>query len=526
MSHKYTPQDLRHYQRKAILHQLYYPESMLWLGMSLGKTVITLSSIEHRMRAGQVTKTLVFGPVRVIHAVWEREARKWSHAKHLRFSIVHGSEKTRLKRLFKDADIYLCNYENMAWLSNILDHYYTSHNKPLPFQMVVYDEISRVKNSLSQRVDGGRRQVKPERIEMLPTAQGFTRDQYLTAGWTLEQMVEHQVCRVDPAKHIQFVGWRKMIPHFAYRTGLTGTPASNGYQDLHGQYLAIDGGKRLGVYVTHFRDAYLQKDYMGWNYDVTDLGKRGIEHRIADITLEMKTEDYLELPETIINDIEIELPPKIREKYEEVERDMFTRLDNGTEIEVFSRASVSNKCLQFCSGTPYIEPENPEWFELHDEKYQALDSILEEAAGQPVAVSYQFRSDAERMMKRYKHLKPVNVSGMKPTQVPKLIKDWTAGNIRLLIGHAASAGHGLDGLQDAGDILVWFGLNWSLELNDQFNARFMRQGRTRPLTIHRLLCPDTVDMAVKLALDRKRTDEMGLKEAINLYRRMKYPDAA
>lgn len=484
------PNDLYQYQRKAVLHQLYNPDSMLWLGMSLGKTVITLSSIEHRMRAQQVRKTLIFAPVRVIYAVWEREARKWSHTQHLRFSIIHGDEQRRLRQLFTDADVYLCNYENMAWLSNILMHYFISQGKPLPFEMCVYDEVSRVKNSLSQRVEG-------ETIEV-PRPRGKTM-----------------------MRQIKFVGWRSMIPHFKYRTGLTGTPASNGYIDLHGQYLCVDNGVRLTPRISHFREAYCTTDRSGFKHIAHEPGKAWIHHKIADITLEMATEDYLELPPIIINDIEVDLPAAVRVKYEEIENDMFTRLDDGTEVELFNRASVSGKCLQMANGAVYKNPGEPEWSAVHDEKFQALDSIIEEAAGNPVAVSYCFKSDKERMVKRYKRLNPVCVNEVKVADLPQMILDWCAGKIQLLIGHPASMGHGLDGLQDYGDIVVLFGLNWSLEMYDQMNARFMRQGRDRPLTIHRILCPDTTDIAVKYALDAKRTDEDGLKTAINRYRREK-----
>ena len=483
-----TPNQLKPYQKKAILHQLYHPDSMLWLGMSLGKTVITLTSIEHRMRAGQVKKTLIFAPIRVIYAVWEREARKWEHTKHLRFSIIHGKEEIKMQRLFAvDADIYLCNYENMAWLSNILKHYYIDQGKPLPFDMVVYDEISRCKNSTSIRINGKTEQRdRPNGVTKIPVT--------------------------------IFEGWREIIPFFKFRTGLTGTPSSNGYPDLHGQYLCVDGGQRLGKFVTHFRDAYCAVGFNGFGYRATDMGKQWIHHKIADITIEMSTEDYIDLPSTIFNDIYVELNPSVRSQYEEIENDLFTRLDDGTEIELFNRASVSNKCLQMANGSVYKEPGEPEWSDVHDEKFQALDSIIEEAAGTPVAVSYCFQSDKERMLKRYKKLKPVVVNEVKLEKLPAMIKDWRDGKIKLLIGHPASMGHGVDGLQDFGDIVVWFGLNWSLELYDQMNARFMRQGRNRPLTVHRILCSDTVDIAVKYALEDKRTDENGLKAAINRYR--------
>lgn len=442
-SGKMGPEPLRpasimhHYQGKAAYHQLYHPDSMLWLGMSLGKSVITLSSIDHRMKCGQVQATLIFGPVRVIHAVWAQEARKWEHTKHLTFSVVHGAEEKRLRNLFKPADIYLCNYENMAWLSNILHHYYIDQGKPLPFQMCVYDEISRCKTSTSQRIGGGYRVTEQERTEMLPPANGCTFEQMIGSGWKSESMIEHQMMKVHPEVRIHFKGWKKVVPHIKYRTGLTGTPASNGYIDLHGQYLCVDGGERLGKTITGYRESHFVSGWNGFGYEPHAMGMATIERKIADITLDMATEDYLELPETIINDIWVDLPPKARKTYEQIEDDMFTVLDCGTEVELFNQASVSCKCLQVANGACYRRPNEPEWTKVHDAKLEALDSIIEEAAGHPVAVSYLFKIDAERIMKRYKRLKPVNVTETAPSKLPGIIKDWVAGKIKLLVGHAA-----------------------------------------------------------------------------------------
>jgi SNF2 family DNA or RNA helicase len=481
-----TPQHLHAYQREAVLHQLYNDDSMLWLQMGLGKTPITLTTIVDRMRAGQVQKVLVFGPLRVIQAVWAREARKWAHTKHLRFSVVHGHKDKRLRALFTDADIFLINYENMNWLAQTLDHYYLAQEKPLPFQMVVYDEVSKLKNSTSLRIAGGNRDRKDKRGEVYK---------------------------------IKVTGWRKLIPHFKYRTGLTGTPASNGYLDLHGQYLAVDGGKRLGEYVTHYKDSYFASDYMGWTYSPTAIGKQWIEHQIFDITKKMDTKDYLDLPESKVVNLMVDLPEKARKAYNEVEANMFTRLDSGSEVEVFAKNSISNKCLQFCNGSPYLSSESKEYEAVHDAKLDALDDVLEEAAGSPVLCSYTFKSDAERIMKRFKKkYNPVNLTATPSTDTEEVINMWNNGQVRLMIGHPASMGHGVDGLQESGSIIVWFGLNWSLELYDQMIGRLDRQGQKNSVSIIRILCRDTVDLAVADALIRKADDQDGLKAALQRYR--------
>ncbi len=513
-----TPDLLHDYQKRATLHQLYHDDSMLWLDMGLGKTVITLSSIAHRMQVGQVQKTLIFGPLRVIYSVWEREARKWSHTQHLRFSIIHGTVKQREMALFKDADIYLCNYEAMGWLAAELDHYYISQDKPLPFQSVVYDEVTKVKNSQSQRIKGGWTEVIRKPSKLIGAAKGKTKKQLKAQGWDDHKLIELGMMIPAEKERVKTTGWRKVIDHFKYRTGLTGSPAPNGYMDLFGQYLAVDGGERLGEYITHYRDAYFVKGYDGWTYLPSEQGKQWIEHKIADMTLKMDAADYLELPEVIYNDVMVDMPEKAMVHYQEIEKEMFTRLDDGTEIELFNRASVSNKCAQAANGSPYKSPETSEWVNLHEVKLEALDDIIEESGGSPVLIAYSFKSDAERIMKRYKKLKPVNLTTTPSNQLRKTINDWIDGKIKVMIGHAASLGHGIDGLQESGNTLVWFGLNWSLELYLQMNARLDRQGQTKPVIIHRILCNDTIDLAISDALIRKTDDQDGLKDSIQRYR--------
>lgn len=479
------PSQLHDYQRECVLHLLYNPDAMLWLQMGLGKTAVTLTALVERMRSGQIQKILIFGPLRVIQSVWSTECRKWEHTRHLRCAIMHGTKQKRLRELFSNADIYLINYENMNWLADTLKYYYLDQGKPLPFQAVVYDEVSKLKDSTLVRMTGGNRDKKDR--------------------WG----AEHK---------IKITGWKKLINEFKYRIGLTGTPASNSYVDLHGQYLAVDGGKRLGEFVTHFKNSFFTSDYNGWKYTPTEIGTQLIESKIADITLKMDAKDYLDLPTVKTQNIMVELPDKARKAYEEVEKNLFTKLDSGSEIELFSKTSLSNKCLQFCNGSPYLSPESKNWEALHDAKLEALDDIIEEASGQPVLCSYSFKSDAERMMLKFKGLKPINLTATAAKDTAKIINNWKEGKIKLMIGHPASMGHGIDGLQDSGNIIVWFGLTWSLELYEQMNGRLNRQGQKRPVSILRILCANTVDLAVADTLERKNDTQEGLKAALDRYR--------
>lgn len=480
------PDLIRDYQLDNIDFMGENDQVMLWLGCGLGKTIITLTDIVNKINADKVKKVLIFGPIRVIEAVWEREAKKWSHTKHLQFSLLRGTPQQRKRALYRKADIYLCNYENMNWLAELL----LKEFKVFPFDYVVYDEITKVKDSTSMRVAGG------------------TRDK--TDKWGREYK-------------INVTGWRKVIDKFKYRAGLTGTPASNGYLDLFGQFLVIDSGKRLGEYVTHYKDNYFANTPDGWGFVPTDSGKQMIESRISDITKKMDSADYLDLPAVRINEIYVDLPSKLLSQYREFEKEMFIEFEKET-VEVFSGAAKSTKLLQFCNGNVYIDDVeedlgvNRKYKVLHKLKLDALESILEEAGGSPVLCSYTFKSDAKEIMKRFKKYRPVNLTEEPTNKTESIINKWNEGKIKLLLAHPASAGHGIDGLQDSGSIIVWFGLNWSLELYEQLNARINRSGQKNPVVIHQILADNTIDLAVADALNRKHHGQEGLKAALQRYK--------
>ena len=442
---------------------------MMWISMGLGKTIITLTSIAHLLSTGFLRGVVIVAPIRVIRLVWRQEALKWEHTKHLKFSMVTGTRDQRTRALLRPANIYLINYENLEWLAQVLDTYFVAKGKPMPFNGVVWDEISKMKNSTTNRVKATRR----------------------------------------------------VLSHFDWLTGLTGTPASNGYKDLHGQFLVVDKGQRLGTSKTAFRTRFYKKagPYKEVPYPDTE---ETIKNLIGDITLEMSAEDYNKLPDMIVNDVEVEMPDEVRAKYEQMEREFFTVLDSGKEVEVFNSAALTNKCLQFSNGAVYPVAGMPLWEPVHDAKLDALEEILDEAQGSPVLCAYAYRSDAERIMLRFKDLAPINLTDCKSEgSLTAAMERWQRGECALMIGHPASMGHGIDGLQKAGRTLVWYGLNWSLDLYDQFNARVRRQGQGASVVCHRIMCRDTLDQAQALALNDKATTQAGLRAAVKQYRKQR-----
>lgn len=460
--------DLHDWQIRAINWLIAHPNAFIWAFMGAGKTIMTETAVAHLIQHRWMRAALVVGPLRVVQSGWASEAKQWEHVKHLRFSLIHGTPDERVRALFRPADIYLINYEGLPWLADNLFHYFINRGTQLPFDTVVWDESPKMKNSQTRRVEA-----------VIPLLQ------YLPRRW-----------------------------------GLTGTPASNGLQDLFGQFLVVDAGARFGIDKHHFESTYFQQGgFGGYKYAPTDLGKEHIYQQCADIVMELNEADYVKMPDLIFNDIYVDLNARNRAQYEELEMQLFTQLDNGEELEVKNEAAKSNKCLQFSNGAAYTDTETREWHPVHDAKLDALEDIIEESGGEPILLAYNYRPDAHRIMKKFPFA--VNLTGMSGAQFNETLELWKAGNIRLLLGHPASMGHGVDGLQKRGHTMVWFGLNWSLELYLQFNARLRRQGQQHPVICHRILTRDTLDDAVRLALEGKTVTQNDLRAAVAQYREEK-----
>lgn len=461
-----TPNHFHNYQVKAINHGIEHDQSMFWLDLGLGKTVSSLTVMNERIDRCQVYGVLVVAPLRVVQTVWENEAKKWTHTESLTFSNVFGSKKKREDGIKQCADVYLTNYESLTWLTDHLVEKYLSIGKPLPFNMVVFDEVTKMKNGQTNR-------------------------------------------------HKAF---RKILPHIQYRLGLTGTPASNGYKDLFGQYLAIDDGLRLGRSVTHFKNLFFDKTgYMGYELKLKTGADTSIQSAISDITLQMDAKDYLELPEVMFNDIPVYMNSKARDKYERLEKDMFLQMDSGAEVEAFNAAALTNKCLQAAAGAIYTNKETRDWEVIHNDKLDALESVIEEAGGNPILCFYQFQHDMHRILKRFPDAVYIK-SGMNSKKVVEIVNRWNNGEIPLLLGHPASMSHGLNLQKAMHSQMVWYGLNWSLELYLQANGRINRQGVQHGVIINRLITQGTLDEAVADALENKATTQQELRQSIQRYR--------
>lgn len=445
------------YQQSIIDWGLDTPRCGIWAGMGMGKTVSTLTALDV-LELVEPGPTLVLAPLRVASSTWPDEARKWNHLSNIEVSPVVGTLKERLAALRRPATIYTTNYEQLPWLVEHLGNKW-------PFTKVVADESTKLKS--------------------FRLRQGGKRAQALGS--------------------VAFKRVRRFIE-------LTGTPSPNGLQDLWGQAWFLDQGVRLGRTYNAFQSRWFQAiaNNGGFTqYKPLPFAQEQIQDKLRDICISLDARDYFNINEPIVNVIRVEMPARAKQIYREMEREMFTQIDEH-EVEAFGAASKTIKCLQLANGAAYID-ESGNWTEVHDAKLQALESVIEEAAGMPVLVAYHFKSDLARLMRAFP-------KGRHLDSDPQTIRDWNAGKIPVLFAHPASAGHGLN-LQDGGNILAVFGHWWNLEEYQQIVERIgptrqAQAGHNRPVFIHHIVAAGTVDELVMARRESKREVQDILLEAM------------
>ncbi len=435
----------RDYQGAIVRHIIENPRCALWAGMGTGKTASTLTALEDLDLIEVVYPALVIAPLRVAESVWPDEVGKWDHLRHLRVSLIVGNVQERLQALRQPAEIYSINYENLPWLVEHLGEAWR-------FRTVIADESTKLK--------GFRLREGAQRARVLGSV----------AHVKVERFIE-----------------------------LTGTPAPNGLADLWGQMHFLDKGARLGRTHSGFTDRWFRLKYDGYGLEPLPHAQGEIQARLADLCLTITAADYLDLPPLIENEIKVDLPPSARRIYRAMEKAMFAQIE-GHDVEAFNAAAKTNKCLQLANGAAYVDDAGT-WKEVHDAKLAALEDIVEEAAGAPVLVAYQFRSDLARILKRFgraaRHL----------DKNPQTLRDWNVGKTPLLVAHPASAGHGLN-LQDGGNILAYFSSGWNLEEDQQILERIgptrqAQAGHNREVYVHRIVARDTVDELVAVRRQTK-----------------------
>lgn len=441
---KYKPHEYQSYATEFILS---HPISAVFLEMGLGKSVITLSAIfDLCLDSFLVCKVLVIAPLRVARDTWPAEINKWDHLKGLSYSVAVGTEKERIDALKKQSTLYIINRENVDWLVH-------KSGTPFHFDMVVIDELSSFKSYGAKR----------------------------------------------------FKSLLKVRPSVKRIVGLTGTPSSNGLMDLWAEFRILDLGQRLGRYISHYRNTYFKPDKRNaqiiFSYKPLPGAEEEIYKQISDITISMKSTDYLKMPEYVSNEVFVTLSDKEWKVYSDFKEDMVANLGDE-DIDAVNAAVLSGKLLQMANGAVY-DSENKAHV-IHDKKLDALEDLIEGANGKPVLVAYWYKHDLERIKDRF----PV-----RQIQSSKDIEDWNNSKIPIAVIHPASAGHGLN-LQSGGSTLIWFGLTWSLELYQQTNARLYRQGQRDTVIVHHIITKNTIDEDVLLALTKKEKTQDALIDAV------------
>jgi SNF2 family DNA or RNA helicase len=456
----------RPYQHMSVRHLTETPKCGLFAFMGAGKTASVLTAISNMIFAEILTKpTLVVAPLRVARDVWPNEPKEWPHLQHLRVMPMLGTPTQRQDAFRVPADIYTINFENLEWLIKTWGPHW-------PYGMVVVDESTKLKSL---------------RANIRENAQG--------TKWV----------QGDGGKRAKAL----LKATYEFKTDrfveLSGTPAPNGLQDLWGQLFFLDHGKRLGRVFDAFQTRWFRYAFDGFGIEPLPHAQEQIQSAIKDICLSLKSEDWFELEKPIVRTIEVTLPPTARAQYREMERQMFTEIQEKP-IEAFNAGARTQKLLQMAAGACYTghgdDPGPRQWVESHPAKLDALEEIVEEAAGEPLLVAYHFKSDLSRLTKRFP-------KGRHLDQKSQTIKDWNDGKIPLLFTHPASAGHGLN-LQHGGSRLVYFSSSWNFEEHSQILERIgpVRQaqsGYKRNVFVYHIIAKNTVDEDVQDALSSKRS---------------------
>lgn len=462
-----APRQLRPYQHLIERFPLQKRRVNIWAGMGLGKTVSVSTTIASlALIADDALPVLVVAPTAVARTVWKQEIMGWDHLKHLKVNVMLGTATERRAALRGIADVYVINYENLQWLER------ECAGGGWPFRTVIADESTFLKSFRLKQ--GGARAASIARFA-----------------------------------HSCVKRW----------INLTGTPAENGLIDLWGQAWFLDKGERLGASFTSFEERWFYRPARGDESSRIlvphDHANGEIKDLLSDITLCLESKDQFQLPDQVNNTVFVELPPKARKVYDAMQKDFFAELASGGAAEAAHAAAKSQKLLQIASGSVFLTDDDGNqlstWEHVHDEKIDALRSIVEEAAGMPVLVSYTFTHERDRILKAFPGAK--HLDGKQKT-----IDDWNAGKIPILVAHPKSAGHGLN-LQHGGNILVFFGHWWALGLYLQIIERIgpvrqLQSGYDRPVFVHHIVARGTVDELVMASISSKRGVLETLMEAM------------
>lgn len=470
-------------QKKGVKWLLEHAAAALWADPGVGKTAINLAAFKVLKKKRVADRMLVLAPLRPCHMVWPAELRKWEDFCGLTFEVLHGDGKDEALR--RDADIYICNFDGLEWLTQVDKVKLASGRtrvsmdmrrwRRLGFDTLAIDELSKLKNTGTDR----------------------------------------------------FKVVKMIVPTFARRWGGTGSPAAKNLMGLFGQCYALDEGRTFGPYITHFRQKYFDCGFDGYSWTLKSGADQQIYDRVRPLALRLEAKDR---PEVVVNNVMIELPPAVRKIYDALEDDMIAKIEAQTVVAV-NAGVASMKCRQVANGGIYLDPDvmalvkgvkaDREWVNLHTEKVDALADMVDELQGEPLLVAYEFKHDLARLKKKFGEDVPVMGGGniKRDTELEAL---WNKGKLPLLLGHPASIGHGLN-LQEFGRHVAWHSMTYDYELYEQFIDRIRRRGnKHKQVFVHHFMAKDTVDdRAILPSLNAKERGQNALYDALKNLRRRK-----
>lgn len=436
-------------------HLIANKDALLFVGMGIGKSAACLHRLNDLFLSAEATAALVIAPLRVANLTWPMEVQGWDQFRWMKVANLRDESGQRAF-LNGSHHIYVINWEAMNLLVSLVQR----RGGKLPYDVVIFDELTKAKNPSSKRVNM----------------------------------------------------YRRKIPRATRHWGLTGTPMPNSWMDLFAQVRLVDNGDRLGINFHQFKREYFYgsaQSFAPWK------AKQGtteaLEKKISDITVTLKSSDWLDLPDIIFEDIDIKFTPELQDKYHRLEELLVIRLREDKEINIPSAAALVTKLLQFTSGEMYDEEK--QHHPIHNLKFDALRKIAKQEK-QPLLVACIFQHEQSRIRSQFPAAR-FFADAKTPESQKALLASWNAGKIPMLIAHPASVGHGLN-LQHGSSVMVWISLTYSRELYEQMIARLARRGQENIIKIFRLMVPGTVDDAVATALQTKAENEARLISALQM----------
>lgn len=483
---QYDPLELHAYQDKAVDFLEENPFSALFIDLGMGKTVICLTLIARLLSRFAYRHALVIAPLRVATQTWPNEIPLWKHTAHMSHVLIRAEDEESLRRIHEAGVKRRATSEFRAFTSR-------NNEGKKERNPDLERDVNAAKAEMKERIltrlartPSSLHIINQEQVEWLVTLFG--------KAWPFDVVFIDESSKFKDHNSIKFKKLKQVRPYIKRLHLLTATPAAETYEHLFAQMWLLDKGERLGNNITYYRNRYFSFNFYKKKYFLRPGAEDEILKKIADICLVMKAEDYLKLEKPLLLTRPIKLEPSQLDAYQKFEKEFILDLPDGTEIEAETAAALNQKLLQLASGCVYDGEKNTHW--VHDHKIEDLKQLVDELDGEPLLVSYWFKSSLALLKKAFPKARVMDKEG-------RLVNEWNKGKIKILLVHPASVAHGLN-MQKGGHNLYIFDIFYSLELYLQLIGRLARQGQTKVVRVHHATTLGTVDAVAVRSLTKKR----------------------